>query len=191
LISKEMERASEHLAAYIAPDAMSSIMINEEDHIRAQTLEAGLNVERAYERLDEIDREIASVLGFAWSEKYGYLTACPTNVGTGFRASVMLHLPGLTLLKEVESSLQGIAHHGLTVRGFYGENSEYLGDFYQISNEITLGKTVEQIIKNLTTVIHRVIERELEARLELFRHHEIATNDTIWRSYGLLAHAVR
>lgn len=191
LISKEMERGGEFLTVYMSPDSMTSILVNEEDHLRIQTLSPGFNVEECVARLTELDNAISQVLGYAWSQKYGYLTACPTNVGTGFRASVMLHLPGLTLLKEVENSLQGIAHHGLTVRGFYGENTEYTGDFYQISNEITLGRTVEQIVKNLTGVIRRVIEREEEARIELFKHHATATNDTIWRSFGVLSHAVR
>ena len=189
IISKEMEQGGDHLAVYVSPDAMASILINEEDHLRLQVLAPGLQVDKVVERLREIDTALAAVLGYAWSSNYGYLTACPTNVGTGFRASAMLHLPGLTLLQEVESSLQGMAANGLTVRGFYGENSEYAGDFYQVSNEITLGRTVDQITQTLGSVIDRLIEREKEARLTLSRNHASATNDSIWRSFALLTHA--
>lgn len=191
LISKEMERGGEHLVAYISPDARSSILVNEEDHIRMQILAPGLGIDGVLDQLNEMDQAIAEVVGYAWSGKYGFLTACPTNVGTGFRASVMMHLPGLTMMREIENSLQGIAHHGLTVRGFYGENSDYAGDFYQISNEVTLGMKVEEIVDVLNTVVQRLMEREEEARLELFRHHAPATNDSIWRSYAILSHAMR
>ncbi|MDK2971117.1 MAG: protein arginine kinase [Candidatus Sumerlaeota bacterium] len=192
LISKEMEKGSGHGAAvYVSQDAMASILVNEEDHVRLQVLCGGLNVDAAVKRLVAMDKALGNVVGYAWSDKYGYLTACPTNVGTGFRASVMLHLPGLTLLKDVETSLQGIAQHGLTVRGFYGENSDYSGDFYQVSNEVTLGISVEDIVEVLKDVLRRVIEREEESRIELFRHHALATKDAIWRSYALLAHAVK
>ncbi len=189
LISKEMEREDEHLAVYISRDAMASILINEEDHLRLQVIAPGLQIRESITRLQEIDEAIGSVLNYAWSTRYGFLTACPTNVGTGYRASVMLHLPGLTLLQEIESSLQGIAHHGLTVRGFYGENTEYAGDFYQVSNEITLGRTVDQINQTLLDVIERLVEREQEGRLNLFKYHASATNDSIWRSFALLAYA--
>ncbi len=189
VISKEMERGGEHLMAYVSPDGMASILVNEEDHLRIQVIRPGLNIAQAVERLDEIDNAMSKIVGFAYSEKLGYLTACPTNVGTGFRASVMLHLPGLTLLKEVENALQGITHHGLTVRGFDGENSDFTGDLYQISNEITLGRSVEQIVQTLESVIQRIVEKEEEARLELFKHHEASTEDYIWRSFGLLHYA--
>jgi len=103
----------------------------------------------------------------------------------------MLHLPGLKHLKELESSLQGIAHHGLTVRGFYGENSDFSGDFYQISNEVTMGRPVEDIVATLKEVVERLIQLEENARLELFRHHETAVSDSVWRAYGVLAYARR
>lgn len=191
LISKEMERGAEFLTAWIWPEESASILVNEEDHLRLQVIRPGLAVREAVESLKKIDEALAKVVGYAWSEKYGWLTACPTNVGTGFRASVMMHLPGLRQMKDIESSLQGIAHHGLTVRGFYGENTEYSGDFYQISNEVTLGRTVDEILETLMGVVRRLIEKEEEARLELFRHHETAVADSIWRSYGTLAYARR
>jgi protein arginine kinase len=191
LISKELEKGAAGASVYVSQDAMASILVNEEDHVRMQVLAGGLNIEDALERLDRMDKALGGVVGYAWSDKYGYLTACPTNVGTGFRASVMLHLPGLTLMKEVDASLQGVAQHGLTVRGFYGENTDHSGDFYQMSNEMTLGRPVEQIVQVLKDVLQRVVEREEEARIELFRHHAVATKDAIWRSYALLSHAVK
>ncbi len=189
LISKEMEREDEHLAVYVSRESMASVLVNEEDHLRLQVISPGLQVASALEKLHEIDEAIGKVLSYAWSSRYGFLTACPTNVGTGYRASVMLHLPGLTLLQEIESSLQGIAHHGLTVRGFYGENTEYAGDFYQVSNEVTLGRTVEQINQTLMDVVERIVEREQDGRLNLFKYHAASTNDSIWRSFALLAYA--
>ncbi len=191
LISREMEQGGEHRVAWVSPEESTSILVNEEDHLRLQVVRTGLGIRDALEALKEIDAALADVVGYAWSERYGYLTACPTNVGTGFRASVMLHLPGLRQLKEIESGLQGIGHHGLTVRGFYGENSEFTGDFYQISNEITLGRTVDEIMDTLMLVVNRLVEKESEARLELFRHHESSVADAIWRSYGTLSFARR
>lgn len=191
LISKELEKGGKNKRAYVSQDASASILINEEDHLRIQTFVGGLNFTEPLKRLNSIHHELQNTLQFCSSEKLGYLTACPTNVGTGFRASVMLHLPGLNLLKKVEKSLSGIAHHGLTVRGFYGENTEYTGDYYQISNEMTLGKSVEEILRILQSVLERVLENEKEARLELFRNHKTSTNDQIWRSFALLSHARR
>ncbi|MBX3729027.1 MAG: ATP--guanido phosphotransferase [Candidatus Sumerlaeia bacterium] len=191
LISKEMETGTRHCGVYVSPDTLASILVNEEDHVRVQVLAPGLALESAVERLSEMDRALGEVVGYAWSEHYGYLTACPTNVGTGFRASVMLHLPGLAMLSRVDAALQGVAQHGMTVRGFYGENTEYAGDFYQVSNEVTLGRTVESLVEDLRLVLLRVVEREEEARIELFRHHAVPTRDAIWRSYALLSHAVR
>ena len=189
LISKELERGGEEAAVYIAPDFRASLLVNEEDHIRLQVMRPGRQVGEVLEQLTALDEALSRVLTFAWSERHGYLTACPTNVGTGFRASVMLHLPALALLREVDASLAGVAHYGLTVRGYYGENSEHLGDFYQLSNEITLGRTIEQIVQILEDVVGRVIEKEEEARISLFEHHSVTAEDCIWRSFALLAHA--
>ncbi|MCB2153885.1 ATP--guanido phosphotransferase [bacterium] len=191
LISKEMESGSDFLTVYMAPDAMASILVNEEDHLRIQVLEPGLQMEKAIQRLQNLDDALGDVLAFAYSDRFGYLTACPSNVGTGLRASAMMHLPGLTMLREIESSLQGIAHYGLTTRGFHGENTDFTGDFYQISNEVTLGKTPEQIIDVLNGVIERIMDREEEARINLFKNHSTVANDSIWRSYALLSYARR
>ncbi|MEQ8819757.1 MAG: ATP--guanido phosphotransferase [Sumerlaeia bacterium] len=189
LIPKEMERGAPHSTVFLSPDGMASILINEEDHIRAQILAPGLDVEGAVSALGEIDDELSKTVAYAWSEKFGYLTACPTNLGTGLRASAMLHLPGLTLLQEVDQSLRGLTHYGLTVRGFEGENSDFLGDFFQISNEATLGKSVDEIVETLVSVIKRIVEREEEARANLFAHHASAADDAVWRSYAVLRYA--
>lgn len=189
LIPKEMEKGRDGQVAYISPDGRAAILVNEEDHLRLQVMRGGLDILDALEELKALDEELAQVVDYAYSAKYGYLTACPTNVGTGFRASAMLHLPALAMLQEIDASLAGVAHYGLTVRGFYGENSDYVGDFFQLSNEVTLGKTVEQIVATLSDVIERLIEKEQEARLALFRRHRPSTDDGIWRSFGVLAYA--
>lgn len=188
LISKELER-NPGGAVLIAPDCRASLLVNEEDHIRLQAMGPGRQAAEMARRALDLDRALGRKLAFAWSGKYGYLTACPTNVGTGMRASVMLHLPALELLQEIEASLAGLAHYGLTVRGYYGEHSEHLGDFYQVSNEVTLGRATAQIVETLEDVVGRVIEKEEEARITLFEHHATTADDNIWRSFALLSHA--
>jgi protein arginine kinase len=189
LISKEMERGGPSRAVYVSSDLKSSVMVNEEDHLRLQCLESGLQISKAQEDLSHVDQLISRVVGYAFHEKLGYLTACPTNVGTGLRASVMMHLPGLALRRNVEAAFQGLAHRGLTVRGFHGENSENLGDFFQISNEVTLGKSVEEIEETLADAVNGILEREFEARSLLLSKGGTAVQDTIWRSFGVLLHA--
>ncbi len=189
LISKEMERGGANRAVYVDRDLKCSIMINEEDHLRIQCLEPGLQLTRVQEHLAIVDAEAAKVIPFAYHERFGYLTACPTNAGTGLRASVMMHLPGLSLRREIESAFANLPKRGLTVRGFQGENSEGVGDFYQISNEVTLGKSVEDIEAELADVVSGIMERELEARSILLQNGGMIVQDAIWRSYGILTHA--
>jgi len=191
LISKEMERGGESRAVYIRADLKCSVMVNEEDHLRLQCFEAGLQTNKAQERLRQLDAEVARVLAYARSDRFGYLTACPSNMGTGLRISVMMHLPGLTLRRELEEALKGLPSRGLTVRGFYGENSENIGDFFQISNEVTLGKPVDAIEENLASAVGTIMEKELEARSLLHREGGLAVLDSIWRSYGILTSARR
>lgn len=189
LISKEMERGGANRAVYLGPNYRRSIMVNEEDHLRIQCLEAGLQISRAQACLEEMDEAISHSVSYAFHPKFGYLTACPTNVGTGLRVSVMMHLPGLATRRQVEPILQDLPAAGLTARGFHGENSENLGDFYQISNEVTLGRSVEQIETLLAEVVSGLMEREIEARSLLFSKEGIAVQDAIWRSFGLLQNA--
>jgi protein arginine kinase len=190
-ISKEMERGGAHRAVYISPELKSSIMVNEEDHLRIQCLEPGLQIGRAQERLNELEAEIGRVLTYAYHEQFGYLTACPTNVGTGLRASVMMHLPALTLKRDIDAILAPLPSQGLTVRGFNGENSDNTGDLYQISNEVTLGRTVEEIEELLAEVVGVIMDKEMAARSLLSSKGGVAIQDTVWRSYGVLTHARR
>ncbi len=189
LISRELEAGGDHRGVYVASDLKSSVMVNEEDHLRLQVLEPGLQIHRVHERLEELDHEIGSQLEYAYHERLGFLTACPTNVGTALRVSVMMHLPGLTLRRTLEAALRDLPAAGLTVRGFHGENSENLGDFFQISNEVTLGRSVSDIVEVFSTRVGLILEKELEARSLLLREETAASQDSIWRSYGILAYA--
>ena len=189
IISSEMEKGDVHRLVYIRPDYRNSIMVNEEDHLRIQGLVSGFRLQDVFREILNIDMELMDTLPIAFSDQYGYLTACPTNLGTGLRVSVMLHLPGLTISRKIEDALQIIQPRGVAVRGFYGENSEYLGDFYQVSNEISLGKTEEEIVEMLMSVIRILIEREEKARETLFLDRAVSIEDAIWRAYGLLSQA--
>ena len=189
IISAEMEKGDVHRVVYVRPDYRVSIMVNEEDHLRIQGLVSGFRLPDVFQDILKIDMELMDTLPTAFSDQLGCLTACPTNLGTGLRVSVMLHLPGLTLCRKIEEALQMIQPSGVAVRGFYGENSEYFGDFYQISNEISLGKTEEEIVDMLAGVIRIVIEQEEKAREILFLDRVASIEDTIWRAYGLLSQA--
>ncbi len=191
LISKEMERGGASRAVYVAPELKSSILINEEDHLRFQCLENGLQLPQVMAALEQLDDEVGEVVPYAYHDRYGYLTACPTNLGTGLRASVMMHLPGLSIRNEIQSNLQPLPQHGLTVRGFHGENSENSGDYFQISNEVSLGKSKEQIVEELAEIVTLLMEKELEARSLLHRESRLGIQDAIWRAYGILTHARR
>jgi len=189
IISPEMELGGEHRVLYLDQLRHCVIMINEEDHLRMYCLRAGLQTDPSLEEISRIDGIFGRALNYAFSDKYGYLTTCPSNVGTGMRASVMLHLPGLAMTRQVEEALKAAPPSGLTVRGYYGENSEFLGDFYQISNEVTLGRTEGEIVTVLQGMIRQVIERETAARKHLFQRKQTYVEDVIWRAYGALTHA--
>ena len=154
-------------AVYLA-DGLS-VMINEEDHLRLQSLQSGFELRAAFAALDRVDREIGARVPFSYHPEFGFLTACPTNVGTGMRASVLIHLPGLVLTKEIGRVLAGLQQMGLTYRGLYGEGSEVVGNFFQISNQTTLGRSEEDLLDQLIRVVGHVIEREEEARRVLLR----------------------
>ena len=166
-----------------------SILINEEDHLRLQSLVGGLRVNEAWGMVDRLDEELGRGLSLAYHHEFGYLTSCPTNVGTGLRASALLHLPGLVLTKEISRALQGIAQVGLTFRGLYGEGSDVVGNFFQISNQTTLGQSEEDLVDHLTRIVTTVIEKERRARQVLMRDAGPVTEDKIWRAYGLLRYA--
>jgi len=189
LISAEMERAGEARVLYYLSTPGLSILVNEEDHMRIQCLRAGLRLREALQSLDQLESQLSRQLNFAFHERFGYLTACPTNVGTGLRVSVMMHLPALVLTNNVEEILQLLPQYGLTVRGFYGENSEFLGDFFQISNEVSLGKSEPQILEELERVVIQIMDREQHARQALFDEKRVKIEDAIWRAYGTLTNS--
>lgn len=162
------------------------IMINEEDHLRLQVFSSGMDLENLKNLIVEIDEKIDGLLDYAFSEQYGYLTACPTNVGTGMRASVMVHLPALTLTGNITKVLNVVNGFGMNIRGIYGEGTQSQGDIYQISNNQSLGITENEIIKNLKTITEKVIEQERLARKYLAKNQN-ELEDRVYRAYGTLA----
>ena len=162
------------------------IMIGEEDHLRIQVFNSGLDLKNTLNLAREIDEKIGEVLGYSISEKYGYLTSCPSNVGTGIRASCMVHLPALRKTRNTKKVLEAITSFGIDIRGVYGENSESSGDMYQISNKRTLGISEDEIIQNLQSIVQTIIEQERQARKFLSKD-SIELEDKICRSYGILA----
>ncbi len=193
LVSKELmasadSRPGRSASAVFLAGAMG-VMVNEEDHLRLQTLQSGFALQPAYAALDRLDDELGAVLPFAFHREFGYLTACPTNAGTGLRASVLIHLPGLVLTKEISKVLQGLAQVGLTFRGLYGEGSEVVGNFFQLSNQTTLGKSEEELLDHLGKIVRQVVEYEEQARQVLLRDAPTIIEDKVWRAYGLLRHA--
>ncbi len=166
-----------------------SVMVNEEDHLRLQCILGGFRLKDAWRMVDRLDEELGARLPYAFHAEFGYLTSCPTNVGTGLRASVLMHLPGLVLTQEIGKVLQGISQVGLTFRGLYGEGSEVVGNFFQISNQTTLGKTEEDLIDHLQRIVQQVVQYETQARGVLLRDAPTVIEDKVWRAYGLLRHA--
>lgn len=176
-------------ALFLSRDESVGVMVNEEDHLRLQSILSGLRLHDAFRAVDDLDDELGQSLAFAYHPEFGHLTSCPTNVGTGLRASVFVHLPGLVLTKEIGKVLQGIAQVGLTFRGLYGEGSEVVGNFFQISNQTTLGKSEDDLVDHLQEIVTRVIQYELQARSVLMRDAPTVIEDKIWRAYGLLRYA--
>ena len=173
-------------AVMLNDDESVSVMINEEDHIRIQALGTDLSLKDLYQRASKIDDELDKALDISYDEHLGYLTTCPTNIGTGMRASVMLHLPGLSIMKRMNRIAQTINRFGFTIRGIYGEGSQVYGHIYQVSNQLTLGKTEEDIIDNLTEVVNQIINEEKQIRERLDKHNPVETLDRVYRSLGVL-----
>jgi protein arginine kinase len=186
LISQEMVSNHANRCLVVRQDEKMSVMINEEDHLRLQSIESGLALREAFERIDGLDNELERVLAFAFSERLGYLTACPTNVGTGLRVSAMVHLPGLVHNGDISQTIEGLRNVRLTVRGSYGEGTEVMGNFFQISNSITLGLSEEDTVTNLEGHIRKVIGFEKKAREVLLKKARSLLEDKIWRAYGIL-----
>lgn len=192
LVSRDLasEKNDAPRGVVIAPDETFAIMINEEDHIRAQVLRSGMQLSEAFAHIERIDNALESGLDYAYSRRFGYLTACPTNVGTGLRVSVMLHLPGLKLTGEIEKVRRAARDTHLAVRGLFGEGSEALGDLYQISNQSTLGKTEQEIVADFEhTIVPQVIAYEQQARQALLKQRPAQLDDKIFRAWAVLTHA--
>ena len=189
LISPEFAAKRPNQGLIISSDEIISIMINEEDHLRIQALYNGLQLDKAWVKADGIDNLLESRLDYAFAEKRGYLTACPTNVGTGLRASVMVHLPELVLTKQAGRIFSTLSQLGLAVRGLYGEGTEATGHFFQISNQITLGQKESEIIQNLTSVTLQIVEKEVEIRQTLAKEAEVQLSDRVGRALGTLKYA--
>ncbi len=189
LISPALVNESKNGALILSENESISIMINEEDHLRMQILHPGFQLKEAWDLANQIDDIFESQLDYAFDERRGYLTSCPTNVGTGMRASVMMHLPALVLTQQINRILSAISQVGLVVRGLYGEGSEAIGNLFQISNQITLGQSEEDIIDNLYGVAKQIIEHERAARQKLMLDSKIRMMDRVNRSYGILSYA--
>nr|WP_281287189.1 protein arginine kinase [Paenibacillus hemerocallicola] len=189
LISPNLADESRNGAVMINENESVSIMVNEEDHLRIQCLCPGFQIREAWDLANRIDDIFESQVDYAFEERRGFMTSCPTNVGTGIRASVMMHLPALVLTQQMNRILQAINQVGLAVRGIYGEGSEAIGNVFQVSNQITLGQSEEEIIDNLHSVAKQIIEHERAARQKLLGESKMRITDRVKRSYGILSHA--
>ncbi|MCK4272596.1 protein arginine kinase [bacterium] len=186
LISPDLAKGDKNQGLYVGDREAVSVMINEEDHIRLQAMRSGLQLREAWQIVDRIDDELSKHMDYAFSDQYGYLTACPTNVGTGLRASVLIHLPALVLTKDINEILQGIGQVGLAVRGFYGEGTEVLGNLFQMSNRTTLGRSEEDIVDDIEQATRKIIDYEENARKTLLTDARPQIEDKIWRAFGIL-----
>lgn len=188
LISPQMVKGTQK-SVLVNKDKTMSIMLMEEDHIRLQIIMAGMELHKAYDLADKVDDVMEESLDYAFSEEFGYLTACPTNAGTGLRASVMMHLPALVMTGNIGRVLQSFSGMGIAVRGLYGEGTNAEGAMYQISNSVTLGLSEKELIEKLEAVVHRIEKMEAQARERLMTEHKETFIDKIMRSYGVLKYA--
>jgi protein arginine kinase len=187
LISRQHAGASHPRGVAVSGDETSAIMVNEEDHLRIQVLRSGLDLSEAIREIHRVDDLLESRFDYSFHSRYGYLTACPTNVGTGLRVSVMLHLPALKMTGEIEKVFRAARDMRLAIRGLYGEGTEASGDFFQLSNQTTLGKTEEQIIEEFVSgTVPRFIDYERRARQSLLARRSLAIDDKACRSLALL-----
>ena len=189
LISREHAEASGARGVAIDDEQNIAVMVNEEDHLRMQILRSGFDLDRTWEIASELDDAVESHGTYAFSGSLGYLTACPTNVGTGIRVSVMLHLPALVMTKEIQKVYQALQKINLAVRGLYGEGSQAMGDFYQVSNQVTLGQKESQVLDRLRGIVTKTIEWERNARRTLVSEHRSSLHDQISRALGTLQNA--
>jgi protein arginine kinase len=189
LISRELANGVGDRGVLFSRSEMLAIMVNEEDHLRIQAIRAGFQAREAYADTVDVDDGLDGALRFAFSQRFGYLTACPTNVGTGMRASVMLHLPALVFTRQIDKVFASVTKINLAVRGFYGEGTQASGDFYQISNQVTLGVSEDEILDLLERVVPRIVIYEREVRDHLMEKEKVRLEDKVWRALGVLRSA--
>ena len=188
LISREQAAKGIGSAVVMNRKQTLCIMINEEDHLRMQSIKPGLNLKSAFNMIDKIDTKLEENIDYAFDNQHGYLTACPTNLGTGMRASAMVHLPALVLSEQINQVIQAVNKIGLAVRGLYGEGTEALGNLFQVSNQHTLGEKEIEIVARLEKVIRQIIEHEKNARATLFEDRRSMLDDKVGRAYAILRH---
>ena len=186
LISRELSGSKQGSGVVISKDQAYSIMVNEEDHLRIQVLRSGFQLKKTWNSIDELDSALEANLDFAFSPNLGYLTACPTNLGTGMRASAMMHLPALVISNQMEKVVRAVGQLGMVVRGLFGEGSDASGSIFQISNQTTLGESEDEIMKRLSSVLQSIIEHEMNARAKLMEADAPKLFDKIGRAYGIL-----
>jgi len=189
LMSPEHIAEPEHKGLLVDDKETISIMVNEEDHLRLQVLQSGFNVVEAWRISNEIDTDLGKRVRYAFSPQWGYLTACPTNTGTGLRASIMLHLPALVMTNQIGRVFQAISKLGLTLRGFYGEGTEAIGNFFQVSNQVTMGHSESDLIDKISGIVDKLVKREESTRNMLLSKNKDEISDKIWRAYGTLKSA--
>ncbi len=189
LISPQLTKSSALSGVTVSEDEAVSIMVNEEDHFRIQCLFPGLNLREAWETADAVDDVLEEVVSYAYDEKLGYLTTCPTNLGTGMRVSVMTHLPGLVMSEMIDSVISGLSKVGAVVRGLYGEGSEAQGNLFQISNRTTLGHDEATIVEDMSAVLREVVQKERSIRETIYRRDRTSLEDKVYRAHGLLTNA--
>jgi len=189
LISRELSEANGARCVFIDPQETFSLMINEEDHLRMQVMHSGLDLDAAWQQISQMDDWLDQRVSYAFHDRLGYLTACPTNVGTGMRVSVMLHLPALVITQQIEKVFRSLQKMGLAVRGLYGEGSQAMGDFYQISNQVTLGRSEVDLVKQVAEVIPVIIDYEQQSRAFLVKESRKDLHDRVSRAYGILCTA--
>ncbi len=186
LISRDHASGEGGRGVALGENETLSVMVNEEDHLRVQVLRSGFQPDAAWQHISRVDRTLEGELNFSFSPQFGYLTACPTNVGTGMRVSVMLHLPALVMTKQIEKVFHAVTKINLAVRGFYGEGTQASGDFYQISNQVTLGRSEEDVLKIMSDHVPQIVAYERNTREKLISENRAGLEDRVWRAFGLL-----
>lgn len=189
IVSKELVESKRMIGLILSQDEQISIMINEEDHLRIQCLASGMQLTKAWEVCDSLDNLLSETIDFAWDENIGYLTSCPTNIGTAIRVSVMMHLPALAMTGYIKPVLEAMGKLGMAVRGLYGENTQASGNVFQFSNQITLGKSEQDIILSMHNIAQQIIDQERALRQELLKQNRYKLEDRIFRSFGILKNA--